>query len=89
MLFVAGEERKVKSVSWHKAQARVFFEGIDTLEAAESLKWAYVTVPRDHRPKLAKGEFVAKDLIGLEALTKTATRWERLRTCFPLQPIPC
>ncbi len=66
-LFVGGVEMRVKSVSWHKGQARVVFEDINTVEAAEALKWAYITVPSTDRPKLGKGEFVATDLLGLDA----------------------
>jgi 16S rRNA processing protein RimM len=64
-LRVDGVERVVSGVSWHKGQARVSLEGIDSLEAAQSLKWTWVEALAEEHPPLEDGEYYSPDLIGL------------------------
>ena len=39
--------------------------GVDSCEAAEDLKWAYLTALADERPELEEDEYVSADLVGL------------------------
>lgn len=64
-LWIAGEERRILWLAFHKTQARVLVDGITTCEAAEALKWVSVTIPADQRPELDDDEFLHSDLIGL------------------------
>ena len=38
------------------------------IEAAEKLKWSYLTAPADERPKLEDGEYLSADLVGLKVV---------------------
>lgn len=58
---------EIESVSEHKGRPLVKFKGIDTIEAAEALQFKYLETA--DQPKLGKGEFLVKDLLGLEVHT--------------------
>lgn len=67
-LVVQGVARAIKHCSWHKSQARVSLEGIDTVDQAEALKWQPVFAPEGEPPPLGPDEFLQSDLIGLTAV---------------------
>lgn len=64
-IIVQGVPRKIERTQWHKNQVRVLLEGISKTEAAEALKWEYVSVPEGDRPELDEGEFLVSDLLGM------------------------
>ena len=70
LLYLHGEPRKVLEVHWHKGQARVHLEGINTVEEANAQQWAHLTVPELDRPRLGADEFFAADLIGMSVVEK-------------------
>lgn len=65
ILFLHGVPYAVKDVGWHKGQARVRFAEIKSIEAVESYRWEYLTVPESELPELEDDEFMARDLVGL------------------------
>lgn len=70
-LFINGDPFKVISCGFHKDQARIKVEGVTTVEMAEDLRWAEVTVPNSDRPHLDKDEYYVQDLVGMEAVLTT------------------
>lgn len=68
-VWLAGEERTVKHASWHKEQVRLVLSGIPDRNAAEDLKWEYVSVPESDQPELDEDEFLTSDLFGLKVVT--------------------
>jgi len=64
-VFGAGKRYEIQSVSWHKGQARAQISDVNSMEAAEDLKWVYLTVPESELPELDEDEFMADDLVGL------------------------
>ncbi len=64
-LFGGMTKYEILGVSWHKGQARMQLSGINSMEAAEALKWVYLTVPEADLPELDEDEFMTDDLIGL------------------------
>jgi len=75
----APREMTITGVKSHRAGAILRFEGIATMEAAESLRGALVGVPRDEAAPLAPGEFYAFQLVGLEVVTTSGERLGTLR----------
>lgn len=65
VLYVRQEPYEVLSYFWHKTQLRLTLAGVDTLEAAESLRGEYLEVPFKDRPTLEKDEYYVQDLLGL------------------------
>jgi 16S rRNA processing protein RimM len=64
-VWIGDRETVVERSSYHQGQARVQFQGVSSVEQAEELRWAFVTVPADDRPSLGDGQYLARDLIGL------------------------
>ena len=62
-----GEFIEIETVSMHKGRPLVKFRGVDTIETAEALQFKYLEAA--DRPKMGKGEFLVKDLIGLTVQT--------------------
>jgi len=67
-VWIDDKEREIVDIKWHRDQARVALAGISTPEAAESLRWKYLEVPKSRRPKLEDDEYYADDLIGFAAV---------------------
>lgn len=67
-LLIDGAPHEVTSLGWHKGQARITFEGIDTVEKAELLKWNYLTGQPKEEIELEEDEYFTDDLIGLKVL---------------------
>lgn len=83
-MIIRDREYRVKSTSWHKGQARVKLEGIDTVEDAEALQWATVHVPASLRPKLDRDEFYTADLIGLAVVTTSGRDLGKVTNILPM-----
>lgn len=62
-----GEWVEIESVSLHKGRPLLKLQGIDTIDAAESLQFKYLEA--EDRPKMSKDEFLVDDLLGLEVRT--------------------
>ncbi|MBS1708068.1 MAG: 16S rRNA processing protein RimM [Armatimonadetes bacterium] len=82
-VYIDGKPHVIASVSWHKGQARVEIDGVATVEAAEALRWSYLTVPAEERPRLGKGEYIATDLIGLSVIDQHGTTIGRVEDVMP------
>lgn len=67
-LNIGSDVFRVTDVGWKEAQVRLKLEGIDTPEAAESLRGAILTAPKDEHPELDEDEYYTADLIGLEVV---------------------
>ena len=67
-VWLGGQARTIRESHWHNDQARLLLEGIDSVEAAETYRGQDVTVPSSLRPKLARNEFLNRDLIGLAVI---------------------
>ena len=83
ILYLGGKPHKVRSVSWHKGQARIEVEGVETVEDAEALRWTYLTVPADERPELDDDEYLATDLIGLTAYDQNGNELGKVEEVLP------
>lgn len=68
-LYLGGTEHRIHKVHWHGQQVRIHIDGVETVEAAESLRGQVLNVPAADKPKLAKDEFRVVDLIGCEIIT--------------------
>jgi 16S rRNA processing protein RimM len=71
-LFLNGLSRKIVSTAWHKTQARVKFEGIESPEAALTYVGAAVTLPEEERPKLDRDTFLTRELIGCRLIDQAS-----------------
>jgi len=83
-IIIRGREYRVQSTSWHKGQARVKLEGLDTVEEAEALQWEAASVPASRRPKLLRDEFYAADLIGLMVVTTAGREVGKVTNILPM-----
>jgi 16S rRNA processing protein RimM len=73
-LVVEGAARLITHCSWHKGQARVTLEGVDTIDKAEALKWVPVFAPEGEPPPLGPDEFLESDVVGLVAVDEKGRR---------------
>ena len=69
-VYVGTSPLRIESSQWHKGQVRILFAGVDSCEAAEKLKWSYLTAPADERPELEDGEYLSADLVGLKVVER-------------------
>jgi 16S rRNA processing protein RimM len=67
-LFLGGVPVTVVECHWHKGQARVRLAEVATPEDAEKKRGQLLTVPGDETPKLAKDEYLTRDLIGCRVI---------------------
>src|SRR5579872_3671404 len=71
-VIVEGAERRTLRLLHVRMQGRMLifqFQGIDTLEAAESLRGSLVKIPRSQAHELPPGHFYHSDIVGLEVFT--------------------
>lgn len=68
-VYINGVAHTIRRTMWHKDQVRLDLDGVQGRDAAEALKWAFLTVPADDLPELEEEEFLTSDLIGLEVST--------------------
>jgi 16S rRNA processing protein RimM len=66
-IYLAGESYKIIGVNEHKEQVRLKLAGVDSVEQGEQFGGKTVTVEEADRPKLQRDEFLAHDLVGLQA----------------------
>lgn len=64
-VFVGTSLLRIESSQWHKGQVRLVLGGIESCEAAEELKWSYLTALAEDRPELEDDEYLSVDLVGL------------------------
>ena len=57
-VYVGTSPLRIESSQWHKGQVRILFAGVDSCEAAEDLKWAYLTAFAKDRPELEDDEYL-------------------------------
>ncbi len=69
-VFLLGHAIKIRSVSDHRGQLRVYLEGIDTIDQAERLRGVEVTIPESDRPRLEANEYLVRQLVGLKVIDK-------------------
>jgi 16S rRNA processing protein RimM len=62
----SGEPRRIEAVRFHQGRPIVALEGIDTIDAAEALAGADLTVAAESLPPLPGGTFYRHDLVGCE-----------------------
>ncbi len=63
------KEYEIEEVKYHKDMVLIKFKGIDTVEQAELLRNAYLTISRDSVEKLEEGRYYIVDMLGLEVYT--------------------
>jgi 16S rRNA processing protein RimM len=61
---------KVQGIRPHGNALLFKFEGLDSIEDAESLRGALVLIPRKAARPLAEGHFYVSDIVGLEVVTE-------------------
>ena len=59
----------IVEMKWHKNRPHIRLDGVNSIEAAELLKWKYLEVPASDLPTLEVDEFFSKDLIGMTVIT--------------------
>jgi 16S rRNA processing protein RimM len=74
---------EIETISSHKGRPLVKLKDVDTVEAAEALQWKFLEAT--DRPKLAKNEYLVKDLVGLTVQTAEG---ESLGTVNEVLPNP-
>lgn len=67
---VNGNEMELEGLSWHKERLLLKFVGVDTIDQAEALQWAYVEAHADELPPLEEDEYLTADLIGMMVVTR-------------------
>lgn len=70
-LFLRGTAREVQRSAWHKTLVRVWLEGITRIEEAATLVGELLYVPEEDVPPLGEGEYMVRDLIGLEVFDES------------------
>lgn len=80
---INGLRAEILRVSFHKDQARIETDKIDTCEAAEGLKWADVSVPASQIPDLEDDEYLTSDLIGLEVVGVSGEHYGKVLDVLP------
>lgn len=83
VLFLAGNEAKIKHSTWHKEQVRIQVSGVKDRNRAEELRWEYIFVPESDQPELEEDEFLVADLIGMLAVTEDGTEIGTVEDVFP------
>ena len=66
---VEGVERRIQQARRHTPGYVVSLEGIETPEAAETLRGAELQIPSEHAAPLAPGRFYYYELVGLRVIT--------------------
>ena len=63
------KEYEIEEVKYHKDMVLIKFKGVDTVEQAELLRNAYLTISRDSVETLEEGRYYIVDMLGLEVYT--------------------
>ena len=63
------KEYEIEEIKYHKDMVLIKFKGVDTVEQAELLRNAYLTISRDSVEKLEEGRYYIVDMLGLEVYT--------------------
>ena len=63
------KELEIEEVKYHKNQVLLKFNGIDTIEQAESIRNAIIEIDRENAIPLEKGEYFIADLLESEVFT--------------------
>ena len=64
------KEYEIEKVSYHKNQVILKLKGIDTIEAAETLRNYYILINSKDLKPLEEGKYYIADLIGLDVYTE-------------------
>ena len=64
------KQYEIEKVSYHKNQVILKLKGIDTIEAAETLRNYYILINRKDLEPLEEGKYYIADLIGLDVYTE-------------------
>ena len=83
-LFVGAAQRRVLRSRWQKGRVFLALEGVERVEAAESLRGELLEVPADDTPAFAEGEYYIDELEGCEVVTGAGESLGTLREV--LQP---
>ena len=67
-------ELEIEEVKYQKNMVLVKFKGIETVEAAENLRNAYVEIDRCDAIPLEEGQYFIADLLGLEVFLDTGEK---------------
>lgn len=63
-VILRSKETRIVSSSFYAGQARIVFEGVESREAADDLKWEYLSVPASERPETEEDEYLESELRG-------------------------
>lgn len=64
------QKYKIEKVGYAKNQVILKFEGVDTIEEAETLRNSYILVNKNDLEELPEGVYYIADLIGLQVYTE-------------------
>jgi 16S rRNA processing protein RimM len=70
----AARSAAVEGVRDHQGHVLLKVKGIDTVEGAEAMRGARVSVPRDTEPPLEPDSYYVADLVGMEVLRTDGRR---------------
>ena len=73
-VIVQGEARRIERVWWHDGRLILKFEGVDSIDRAETLRGAEVSIPADQRAPLDAGEYYLSDLVDCEVFSPGGAR---------------
>ncbi len=68
-IHIAATERTVLRSNWQQGRVYLYIEGIETREAAESLRGELIEVPASTRPQSASGFWYIDEIEGLRVIT--------------------
>lgn len=67
-LLIDDKPHEVLHLIWHKGQARITFDGIESIEQAEELRWKYIEAQSRDDLVLDEDEYMSDDLVGLQVV---------------------
>lgn len=73
-VWIEDKPYKILETRWHKHQARIRVEGVTRIEHAEALIGMTVAVSKDDLPDLDEGEYMIRDLIGIEVFDESGAK---------------
>lgn len=76
------KEYSIEKVGYNKNQVIIKFEGVNTVEEAETLRNSYIVVDREIFGELPEGVYYIADLLGLDVYTEDGTHLGKVDDIF-------
>lgn len=59
----------VEASQWQGSKMLMKLSGVESIEAAQQLKWEFLSVPADSEMEMEEDQFLVEDLVGLKVVT--------------------